>query len=71
MSRGREANEWPARSVVRPRDPLAEIAQRPFSLPRSIDNIEVNMYTAIKWPEDMTPSRSPIHFTNELCEGAR
>ena len=24
------------------------------------------MYEAIKWPEDMTPSRSPIHFTNEL-----
>jgi hypothetical protein len=24
------------------------------------------MYEAIKWPEDMTPIRSPIHFTNEL-----
>ncbi len=24
------------------------------------------MYEAIHWPEDMTPSRSPIHFTNEL-----
>ncbi|MFA1624667.1 SRPBCC domain-containing protein [Rhizobium mongolense] len=24
------------------------------------------MYEVIKWPEDMTPSRSPIHFTNEL-----
>jgi uncharacterized protein YndB with AHSA1/START domain len=24
------------------------------------------MYEAIKWPEDMAPSRSPIHFTNEL-----
>ena len=24
------------------------------------------MYEAIRWPEDMTPSRSPIHFTNEL-----
>jgi uncharacterized protein YndB with AHSA1/START domain len=24
------------------------------------------MYEAIKWPEDMKPSRSPIHFTNEL-----
>ncbi|PDS40569.1 polyketide cyclase [Rhizobium anhuiense] len=24
------------------------------------------MYEAIKWPQDMTPSRSPIHFTNEL-----
>lgn len=24
------------------------------------------MYEAIKWPEDMSPSRSPIHFTNEL-----
>lgn len=23
------------------------------------------MYEAIKWPEDMTPSRFPIHFTNE------
>jgi len=24
------------------------------------------MYEAVKWPADMTPSRSPIHFTNEL-----
>lgn len=24
------------------------------------------MYEIIKWPADMTPSRSPIHFTNEL-----
>jgi uncharacterized protein YndB with AHSA1/START domain len=24
------------------------------------------MYEAIKWPQDMRPSRSPIHFTNEL-----
>ena len=24
------------------------------------------MFEAINWPEDMTPSRSPIHFTNEL-----
>lgn len=24
------------------------------------------MFEAIKWPADMTPSRSPIHFTNEL-----
>jgi uncharacterized protein YndB with AHSA1/START domain len=24
------------------------------------------MYEIIKWPEDMAPSRSPIHFTNEL-----
>ncbi|RYB01760.1 SRPBCC domain-containing protein [Lichenibacterium ramalinae] len=23
------------------------------------------MFEAIHWPEDMTPSRSPIHFTNE------
>jgi len=23
-------------------------------------------FEAIKWPEDMAPSRSPIHFTNEL-----
>lgn len=28
------------------------------------------MYEAIKWPEDMTPSRSPIHFTNELVVAA-
>jgi uncharacterized protein YndB with AHSA1/START domain len=27
------------------------------------DNIQ---WEAIKWPEDMAPSRSPIHFTNEL-----
>ncbi len=24
------------------------------------------MFEAINWPEDMTPSRCPIHFTNEL-----
>jgi hypothetical protein len=30
-------------------------------------NTEVNMYEAIKWPEDMAPSRSPIHFTNRLA----
>lgn len=24
------------------------------------------MFKAIKWPEEMAPSRSPIHFTNEL-----
>jgi uncharacterized protein YndB with AHSA1/START domain len=24
------------------------------------------MYETIKWPKEMTPSRSPIHFTNEL-----
>ncbi len=24
------------------------------------------MYETIKWPEDMVPSRAPIHFTNEL-----
>ncbi len=24
------------------------------------------MYETIKWPAEMTPSRSPIHFTNEL-----
>lgn len=24
------------------------------------------MFEAIHWPEDMKPSRSPIHFTNEL-----
>lgn len=24
------------------------------------------MYEAIKWPDEMKPSRSPIHFTNEL-----
>lgn len=28
------------------------------------------MYEAVKWPEDMTPSRSPIHFTNELVVAA-
>lgn len=24
------------------------------------------MFGAIAWPEEMAPSRSPIHFTNEL-----
>jgi uncharacterized protein YndB with AHSA1/START domain len=27
---------------------------------------ENNMYEIIKWPEELAPSRSPIHFTNEL-----
>jgi uncharacterized protein YndB with AHSA1/START domain len=27
---------------------------------------EAGMFEAIKWPEEMAPSRSPIHFTNEL-----
>ena len=31
-----------------------------------VKNIEVDMYEAIKSPGDMTPSQSPIHFTNEL-----
>jgi uncharacterized protein YndB with AHSA1/START domain len=26
---------------------------------------EAGMFEAIKWPEEMAPSRSPIHFTNE------
>lgn len=25
-----------------------------------------NLFEVIRWPADMTPSRSPIHFTNEL-----
>lgn len=24
------------------------------------------MFEAIRWPDDMRPSRNPIHFTNEL-----
>lgn len=24
------------------------------------------MFEAVNWPEAMVPSRSPIHFTNEL-----
>ncbi len=24
------------------------------------------MFEVINWPADMAPSRSPIHFTNEL-----
>ena len=28
------------------------------------------MFETIKWPEDMKPSRSPIHFTNELTVDA-
>jgi uncharacterized protein YndB with AHSA1/START domain len=27
---------------------------------------EVDMFEAIEWPKEMAPSRSPIHFTNEL-----
>lgn len=29
------------------------------------------MYEAIDWPDEMKPSRSPIHFTNELEVQAR
>jgi len=28
--------------------------------------LELGMFEAIKWPKEMAPSRSPIHFTNEL-----
>jgi hypothetical protein len=28
--------------------------------------VEKIQWEAIKWPADMAPSRSPIHFTNEL-----
>lgn len=31
-----------------------------------MSTLENNMFEAIKWPADMAPSRSPIHFTNEL-----
>jgi hypothetical protein len=27
-------------------------------------------WEAIKWPEDMAPSRCPIHFTNERAIAA-
>lgn len=36
----------------------------------AVEKVKVDMYEAIKWPEDMTPSRSPIHFTNELVVAA-
>ena len=29
------------------------------------------MFEVINWPADMAPSRSPIHFTNELEVGCR
>jgi uncharacterized protein YndB with AHSA1/START domain len=29
-------------------------------------DLGMGMFEAIKWPEEMAPSRSPIHFTNEL-----
>jgi uncharacterized protein YndB with AHSA1/START domain len=29
-------------------------------------SLETKMFEAIKWPDEMAPSRSPIHFTNEL-----
>jgi uncharacterized protein YndB with AHSA1/START domain len=28
--------------------------------------LEIDVFEAINWPAYMTPSRSPIHFTNEL-----
>jgi uncharacterized protein YndB with AHSA1/START domain len=31
----------------------------------SIQHVEFNMFEAINWPDEMAPSRSPIHFTNE------
>jgi hypothetical protein len=31
-----------------------------------VHQLEAGMFEAIKWPEEMAPSRSPIHFTNEL-----
>jgi hypothetical protein len=49
----------------RPATPSAGIAAAVLSI-ASNKNIEIDMYEAIKWPPDMTPSRSPIHFTNEL-----
>jgi uncharacterized protein YndB with AHSA1/START domain len=30
-------------------------------------NLENRMFEVINWPADMSPSRSPIHFTNELA----
>lgn len=36
------------------------------SLPQLNSSARDSMYEIIKWPPDMTPSRSPIHFTNEL-----
>ena len=32
----------------------------------SIQDVESNMFEAIHWPEEMAPSRSPLHFTNEI-----
>jgi uncharacterized protein YndB with AHSA1/START domain len=34
------------------------------------DMTEKIQWEAIKWPENMAPSRSPIHFTNELVVAA-
>jgi uncharacterized protein YndB with AHSA1/START domain len=31
-----------------------------------VHGLEVVRFEAIRWPEEMAPSRSPIHFTNEL-----
>jgi uncharacterized protein YndB with AHSA1/START domain len=36
------------------------------SLRAQVHQLEVGMFEAIKWPKEMAPSRSPIHFTNEL-----
>jgi hypothetical protein len=33
---------------------------------RPVRGLEIDVFEAINWPADMTPSRSPIHFTNEL-----
>jgi uncharacterized protein YndB with AHSA1/START domain len=42
------------------------VALRDRDGPLSVQRLEIDVFEAINWPEDMTPSRSPIHFTNEL-----
>ncbi|MGW2512297.1 SRPBCC domain-containing protein [Streptomyces scopuliridis] len=32
----------------------------------AVQFLEISVFEAINWPEAMAPSRSPIHFTNEL-----
>ena len=48
------------REIVTTDSPLNTSLRAPFR------HLGVSVFEAVKWPEEMAPSRSPIHFTNEL-----
>jgi uncharacterized protein YndB with AHSA1/START domain len=47
-------------------DGKAAVTTGGSSLRVQVDRFEVDLLEAVKWPKEMAPSRSPIHFTNEL-----